>query len=128
MSFPNFFDTFFRLFREYCWQFLKVQRLSNKMSLWPCDLAISTYIYGRFYDLRVDIQKRKNIKISRFNVENHLRNHQNRVFRPWFTLGKCYFLIFWSFQKSWFFSPRGSCQKINLFENLWKAKNNIFLG
>ena len=127
MSFRNFFNTFFRIFWGTSWHFLKVQHLSNKMSLWPCDLAISTYIYGRFYDLQVDIQKRKNIKITRFYLENHLRNHQNRVFRPWFTLGKCYFLIFWSFWKNRFFYL-GRILKNRFFQKLKKSKNNIFLG
>ena len=36
----------------------------------------------------------KKVKISRFYFENHSKNHQNRVFRCWFTLGKCPFLIF----------------------------------
>ena len=43
------------------------------------------------------------VKNPCFYVENHPKNHQNRVFRPLFTLEKCYFLIFRGFQKSWFF-------------------------
>jgi len=43
--------------------------------------------------------------LTRFNIENHLQNHQNRVFGLWFTLEKCFYVIFWSFWKNRFFGP-----------------------